>query len=164
MRHHSSSRANSQPRAAASAISERTSMCPGHMALEPRVRVNSSGMYTTIWARRKSTSVLMKTRVSWPVKNRQMIMAFEFSWKSWLSQLYSSLGGDHWIRNDGWTEAALLYGEDPWQVGIDYCNWYGVVCNNNTWIIKTNLSANNLTGRIVWNKGSADLLSRFDQA
>ena len=52
-----------------------------------------------------------------------------------LEMLYESLDGDNW------------YGKTGWNVENDPCDWYGVVCDNNS-LTELILTANNLSGNI----------------
>lgn len=59
-----------------------------------------------------------------------------------LPLLYEALGGEDWLRNDGWL--------DP---DVHWCDWYGITCGNEYWpglfeLAGIDLSANNLHGTI----------------
>ena len=67
-----------------------------------------------------------------------------------LQGLYMNLHGDYWFRNDGWADAASQYGKGEWQIGNEYCTWYGLTCNDDGFISEINLSDNNCTGTNIW--------------
>ena len=55
--------------------------------------------------------------------------------KSNLEELYQKTGGDDWDTNTGWLD-------DP-----DICNWYGITCDNESFVSALDLSNNNLVGK-----------------
>ncbi|GLR15968.1 hypothetical protein GCM10007940_05830 [Portibacter lacus] len=56
-----------------------------------------------------------------------------------LLSFYNATNGDSWTNKQGW-EDGLNSGD------CDYCQWYGIICNNKAEIIGINLSNNNLSG------------------
>ena len=54
--------------------------------------------------------------------------------------LYKEIGGSNWKNSSGWNKFAS---------DKDYCNWYGITCDDDTSIITlVNLPNNNLIGKI----------------
>ena len=66
-----------------------------------------------------------------------------------LQIIYTTLQGDQWFRNDGWAEAAALHGAGRWDITGNYCNWYGLLCEEEL-LTEIDLSGNNLRGRMNW--------------
>jgi Leucine-rich repeat (LRR) protein len=53
-----------------------------------------------------------------------------------LKQIFSSMNGNNWKENAGWTSSS------------DYCSWFGVGCNAIGDVVKLNLENNGLTGTV----------------
>ncbi len=58
-----------------------------------------------------------------------------------LLDLYEDTGGDNWTNNTGWEGG--YNGND-----CDFCNWFGVTCNNSGEITEIALNNNNLNGTL----------------
>ena len=56
-----------------------------------------------------------------------------------LAALYDSLDGVNWINNAGWNSNSS---------DCDYCNWHGVVCDENGEVLELQLVNNNLAGAL----------------
>ena len=61
-----------------------------------------------------------------------------------LQSIYNETGGDYWYNNTGWTTEQ------------DQCNWYGITCDEEDYVIEINLPNNNITGKFP-----SDSLSSF---
>jgi len=51
-----------------------------------------------------------------------------------LQNIYNEAGGDYWYNNTGWTTES------------DHCNWFGITCNEEGYVIEFILPSNNVTG------------------
>jgi len=51
-----------------------------------------------------------------------------------LQSIYNETGGDYWYNNTGWMSEE------------DRCNWFGITCDEEGYVIEINLPNNNLTG------------------
>jgi len=58
--------------------------------------------------------------------------------KTKLENLYKDTKGQYWFNNEGW------------ETDSEYCNWYGVKCNNDNFLVELKLRKNNLTGTSCW--------------
>ncbi|WP_235297908.1 M12 family metallo-peptidase [Portibacter marinus] len=56
-----------------------------------------------------------------------------------LISFYETLGGENWTNATGWANGAS--GSD-----CNYCNWFGITCDNQEQIVAINLGNNNLNG------------------
>lgn len=56
-----------------------------------------------------------------------------------LIDFYKATGGPSWTNNSGWADGAA-------NTDCNYCNWFGVTCNNEEAVVAINLPNNNLTG------------------
>jgi len=60
-----------------------------------------------------------------------------------LQNIYNETGGDYWYNNTGWTTEQ------------DQCNWYGITCDEEDYVIEINLPNNNITGKFPSNSLSS---------
>jgi hypothetical protein len=58
-----------------------------------------------------------------------------------LLDFYEITGGENWTNKTGWAAGAA--GSD-----CNYCDWYGITCNNDDEVTAINLANNNLTGTL----------------
>ncbi len=68
-----------------------------------------------------------------------------------LMALYHSTNGDNWTHNTNWGD---FY--------PNYCYWYGITCDNDSHVVKLELSNNNLTGTIPSDIGNLTELWHLD--
>ena len=51
-----------------------------------------------------------------------------------LQSIYTETGGEYWLNNTGWT------------TDQDLCSWFGITCDEESYVIEINLPSNNVTG------------------
>jgi len=56
-----------------------------------------------------------------------------------LQSIYNETGGEYWLNNTGWTTKR------------DQCNWFGITCDEEDYVIEINLPNNNVTGEFPSN-------------
>jgi gliding motility-associated-like protein len=61
-----------------------------------------------------------------------------------LMKFYNSTGGTNWFKNGTNTDPSSLF--SGWGLDCNFCNWFGVTCDNNGNVIKLELFSNNLSG------------------
>lgn len=71
-----------------------------------------------------------------------------------LIEFYSATGGENWTNNTGWIDGVS-------NTDCNYCNWYGISCDQNSKITDINLSYNNLNGTIPPSLASLDKLENL---
>jgi len=54
-----------------------------------------------------------------------------------LQSIYNEMSGDYWFNNTGWT------------TDQDRCNWFGITCDEQGFVIEINLPSNNVTGKFL---------------
>jgi len=78
----------------------------------------------------------------------EVVVSESPSERSALMDLYYSTNGSEWENNDGWGSG-------------NYCDWYGVVCNDTQSVKELNLYDNQLTGKIPNSIGNLTSLTKI---
>ncbi len=69
-----------------------------------------------------------------------------------MAQIYTDMGGSAWTNSTGWNND---------NSDCDFCNWSGVVCNNQGQVIELNLDNNNLNGPISSSISNLSFLNKL---
>jgi hypothetical protein len=63
-----------------------------------------------------------------------------------LKSLFNQTGGQDWSSKGTKNDPGSI--QNGWNKDCDYCNWYGVICDENKRVVSINLQGNNLSGTL----------------